>query len=215
MISSLIDIGVSMCYGSGMADLGLDLFRTKGRAAKPLSFARERDLCQADIELLAVEKGSVAQPLKRISERHHALARALASGQDHKQAGAIYGYSESRISILLSDPAFTELLSFYRAEDTEVVRDLSVKMAEVASTATDILIERLEDDPDKFTIGQLHETIKLTADRTGYGPQTQTNVNVNVDFASRLQAARQRVATRQLVVNKEEVPPLLIEGNLL
>jgi hypothetical protein len=127
------------------------------------------------------------------------LARNLAVGMDHKQAAAIANYSESRISILLNDPAFKELLAFYREPYEEIARDTGTMLANLAKDAAEELSLRLEEDPDAFSIGQLQETVKMGADRSGYGPQTsQTNINLNVNLASKLQAARQRVAARTI-----------------
>jgi len=180
-------------------DTGLDLFRTRGRAAKPLSVAVARELEESDLALLGQEKGSVPSPIKRLSERHHGLARNLSLGMDHQQAAAIAGYSQSRISILLNDPAFQELLAFYRAPYEEVTRDTGTMLANLAKDAAEELSVRLEEKPEEFSNGQLMEVVKMGADRTGFGPQSSsTNVNVNVDLAGRLQAARQRVAARQI-----------------
>lgn len=186
-------------------NLAAELFRTRGRAAKPLSAEVVRELEASDLALLGKEKGSVPSPIKRLSERHHGLARNLSIGMDHQQAAAIAGYSQSRISILLNDPAFIELMAFYREPKDEIVRETGAIMANLAKEAFLELTDRLEEDPEAFSAGQLMELGKLTADRTGYGPQTSsTNINVNVDLAARLQAARQRVANR----------PVLIEGDV-
>src|SRR5690348_6944168 len=93
--------------------------RTAGRAAKAVSASVIRELDETDLALLADEKGSKAAPLKRISERHHALARCLASGMAPGNAAITCGYAPSRVSILLDDPAFQELLAFYRADVNE------------------------------------------------------------------------------------------------
>lgn len=148
---------------------------------------------------MQTEKGSEAPALKRITDRHHALARNLASGMTEGEAALVCGLSLSRISILKADPQFNELLLFYRGEVNLVYQDMHEKLAGVASTALDELQDRLEDAPEKVSTGQLMELAKLGADRTGYGPQSsQTNLNVNVDMASRLQAARRRVAERTI-----------------
>ena len=56
-----------------------------------------------------------------------------------------------------------------------------------------------------MTTGQLLDIVKMGADRTGHGPQTTaTNLNVNVDIAAKLEAARKRNASR----------PLTIEGDV-
>lgn len=181
-------------------ELDLDLpFRTAGRAARPIIASVVRPLDRADLVLLQEEKGSKPSALKRLSERHHALARNLASGMSPGDAGITCGYSASRVSILQDDPAFRELLEFYREDVNKQYRDLHTRLSGLALDAAEELAERLEEDPTQFSIGQLQETLRLGADRTGYGPQSSsTNLNVNVDMAGRLQRARERIKLRQL-----------------
>lgn len=181
-------------------------FRTVGRASRELVFAQIRDLDTADIAMLGEEKGVVSTPLKRLSDRHHALARCLASGMCESDAAIACGYVLSRVSVLKSDPAFQELLAFYRSETDAQYRDLHSRLAGLSMDAADELGERLEADMQaevgekKISIGQLMEITKMGADRTGHGPQSSsTNLNVNVDLAGRLEAARRRVADRKLI----------------
>lgn len=183
-------------------NLPFDL-RTTGRAKKPLVADVARELDGADIALLGEEKGSKAPALKRISDRHHTLARHIAGGMKPGEAAVICRYDVSRVSILLDDPAFQELLSFYRAEVSAEYIDLHAQLAGLSRTAAAELTTRLEDAPEDFSIGALMEVTKLGADRTGHGPQSQsTNLNINVDFAAKLEAARRRVAER-----KQEILP--------
>lgn len=187
-------------------DLSAEIFRTRGRAAKPIVAAVVRELDRADMLLLASEKGSKPSAVKRITERHHALARNLASGMSEGEAAVFCGYTISRVSILKSDPAFRELLEFYREDAQRPYRDLHVRLSGLATDAAEELSNRLEEEPEKITVGQLVELTKMGADRTGFGPQA-TNLNVHVDLAGRLEAARKRVAMRKLTViegGKEE-----------
>jgi len=180
-------------------DIDPDMFRTRGRAKQPLVADVLRELDVSDLACLQVEKGSEPSALKRLSERHHALARNLASGMEAGEAGLVAGYVASRVSILQNDPAFKELVEFYRRDVTMQYRDLHQKLAGLSLDAAEMLAERLEEEPEKVSIGQLMEITKMGADRTGFGPQSSsTNINVNVDLASRLQAARQRVQARSL-----------------
>lgn len=182
-----------------MLDLDADLFRTTGRAAKPVSAVAIRPLDEADLTLLGEEKGSKAPALVRLSERHHALARNLASGMSPSQAALTCGYTLSRVSILQDDPAFRELLHFYRADVELQYRDLHTRLSGLALDAADELANRLEEAPEDISTGQLMELTKMGADRTGFGPQSSsTNVNVNVDLAGRLEAARKRVQARTI-----------------
>lgn len=153
------------------------------------------------MELLAAEKGSRPPPLKRLGDRHHALARCLASGMSDGDAALACGYVISRVSVLKSDPAFKELLALYRENTNRVYRDMHERLAGLSRDAAEELHARLEEDMQSeeksISIGQLLEITKLGADRTGYGPQTSQNVNVNVGIASRLEQARVRLAQRQ------------------
>jgi hypothetical protein len=180
-------------------DLSAEIFRTRGRAPKPIHAAVVRELDRADLVLLATEKGSTSNAVKRLTERHHALARNIASGMAIGEAAVLQGYSISRVSILQTDPAFKELLNFYREDVQRPYRDLHTRLAGLSMDAAEELSNRLEEEPDKVSIGQLMEITKLGADRTGHGPQA-TNLNVNVDLAGRLEAARKRVALRKLTV---------------
>lgn len=177
-------------------------FRTTGRAQRVLSAVVVRELDDADVAALGAEKGSRAPALKRLSERHHALARCLASGMAAGDAAITCGYDPSRVSILQADPAFKELLSFYRESVAVKYLDMHGVLAGLSLDAAMELRERLEDDMQadekKMTAAQLVELVKLGADRTGFGPQSSsTNLNVNVDMAGRLEAARRRVSERK------------------
>lgn len=182
-------------------NLEAQVFRTRGRAAKPVEATVVRALEPNDLILLGEEKGSQAPALKRLSERHHALARTLAAGTGESEAAIICGYSLSRVSILKDDPAFKELLAFYRDDVNRQYADFHEELAGLSKDATAELRVRLEEDMEaeekKISLGQLIELTKLGADRTGFGPQSNTtNLNVNVDLADRLQRARERVAAR-------------------
>lgn len=183
-----------------------DIFRVRGRAPAALCAAQVRELDETDVALLREERGVKAPALKRLSERHHALARCLASGMEEADAAITCGYVASRVSILKADPAFQELLVFYRQNVNSKYLDMHGVLAGLSLDAAAELRERLELDIEaedkKITVGQLMELTKLGADRTGFGPQS-SQLNVNVDLAGRLQAARERVAQRRLVPPEE------------
>ena len=177
-------------------DLGIDLFRTTGRAAKPVTAEIVRELKGGDLVLLSEEKGVKPSAIKRLSDRHHSLARSLASGMSPSQAGLTCGYSLSRVSILQDDPTFQELLRFYRADVDAQYLGLHEQLSAIAKDAVAEIADRLEDAPQDISLGQLLEIAKMGADRTGHGPSTSQTVNLNVNLADRLQRARERVATR-------------------
>ena len=172
-----------------MADLDLDI-KLVGRAAKPLGAETVRELTSSDLALLATERGVKPTALTRISDRHHALARCLAVGMNTTQICLITGYTPSRISILKGDPAFEELIQFYRENSAEDTLDYQKKATLARNMATDLLIERMDEEPDKIDAATLHKISKDNAAITGHGPKS--NVNVNVSFGDRLGRARER-----------------------
>lgn len=180
-------------------DLGLDLGRVgPGRQAKQItaSFLRELEPADLLIPASAVQK---APQVTQLRDRHHALARVLATGTSEGEASVVTGYSLSRISILKADPQFQELVAFYRETALEVVADFRQRMAMVGITATEVLSERLEDSPDEVPTGLLNDIVKTMADRTGHAPAKgpTAQVSIHVDLQDRMERARARLANFQ------------------
>jgi hypothetical protein len=176
--------------------LGLEIeVRRTGRATLPVTAAIERELTLADVEALGDERETAPRLLKRVSDRHHSLARLVASGMEQDKAALVVGYEPARVSILKRDPMFQELVEFYRSQESKTVRDLGEKLAGIASDALDEIADRLEDEEErkKISLTNLMKLGEMGADRTGFGPSsTQTNVNIHVGLADRLAAARKR-----------------------
>jgi hypothetical protein len=176
-------------------DLDLDIAGVIGRKTVPLHAEVLRELTASDIGLLATERAIKPTHVQRITDRHHALARCLASGMSVTEACLVTGYTPSRISILRGDPSFEELIEFYRQDRGAEVQDLQQKFTALAKDATTEMQERLELDPASFNVDALIDIVKLAADRSGNGPQSKTtNVNVNVNLGDRMKAARERAS---------------------
>lgn len=164
-----------------------------------VAVATEKDLAPRVLRVLSeADRALFGAPLKvsklkRISDRHHALARLIASGKKPIEAAAMTGYTPQTVSVLKGDPAFAELVAFYR-EDAE--REY-VKLHDViAGLSLDAFLElrrRVEDEVEKLSVNQLMEIAKLSADRSGHGPSSSQQINVNVGLADRLDAARKRM----------------------
>lgn len=184
-----------------MPDLDLDQIsfnslglRTRGRAEKPQVFAVERELTSDDLELLAEEGRAQPVPqLTKLRERHHTLAKMLAQGTPESEAAVACGYALSRVSILKSDPSFRDLVAFYRQGVVERYYDMHEAAAALGRDAIEELHERLEENPDDFTVGQLMTLSTSMMDRVGHGPSSSTQVNVNIGLADKLEAARKRI----------------------
>lgn len=152
-----------------------------------------RDLTANDIELIHEGPAAPAQQRRvKMRDTHHMLAQAIAAGARHFEAAALTGYSQVTISILMNDPAFKELVEHYRQVKADKFANLQAKMARFADDILDELQDRFDDAPREMSSSFLKDLLTTFTDRTGNGPKT-TQVNVNVDLAGRLEAARTRV----------------------
>lgn len=188
--------------------------------APALTLEFGRDLTGADMALLDAPRPQTSH-LKRLGERHHELARTLARGVKSGEAAAIVGMRGSSVSILLDDPSFQDLVTFYREKVIEESVDLHKRLLTLSKDAVAELQQRLEENADDFTHNQLLEIVKTTADRSGHGPTANSNVNVNVSvgLAGRLEAARRRIEeVRRLQAESPPTSPEegpVLEGEII
>lgn len=102
----------------------------------------------------------------KLRTTHHAIARLLAEGRKHVEVAAITGYTQNRISVLLADPTFKELVEFYREQVSGKYLDVHERLATLGVTATEILQERLETDADDVPYGVLIKVAEMAFDRS-------------------------------------------------
>lgn len=140
------------------------------RRPSTLQYEVVREMEEADLALLNQVAGIAPTPLKRLSDRHHALARLLASGVPEGEAALILNYDNARISILKASPAFQELLTLYRKEVDREFASVLEHMAGMSKDALMELRERLEETPDKFSNNELLRIVVESVDRTVAAP---------------------------------------------
>lgn len=194
-------------------DLEIDVnaLTAAGRKKLPLIADVVRPLRSSDLVLLATNRHTEQPELKRISERHHQLARALASGIRPGIAATSLGWTPARVSVLKQSPAFRELIDFYKdAVDAEFA-DFAASMSGLGLDAVQILRERLEENPDDIDSKTLLSIATNLADRTGHGPTKTENVNVNVSLVDKLKTARLRAREAM----KSAVDADVIEGQAI
>lgn len=185
-----------------MTDLGLETVETlmnySGRPSSgPALLEVVRPIDSSDIALLTLPRNEAnpdtRSPLKRLSSRHHALAREIANGTPRVTACLMVGYSQPAGALLAADPAFKELVAFYTDAVERKYADMHENLAALGEDAVNIMRERLENAPEKMSDNMILETIKLATDRTGFGPSSQSvNVNIYASSADRLKAAREK-----------------------
>lgn len=178
--------------------MGMGL-RTTGRATRALSAEIERELDASDLDTLVEERGIGAPQVVKLRERHHALARLLAEGVKPGEAALMLRLTASRVSILLGDSSFQELVEHYRGLVDETFVDFQKKLSELGVDAAHMLQERME-DPERsedITNNMLLQLVTVSADRTGHGPSQKNEVNIKVGLADRLMEARARIAAQR------------------
>lgn len=175
------------------------LRRGKHREADQPEVSDIRVLKRADLAVLAIPR---PQPqLQTLRDNHHRVARAMAAGLSNAEVAQICGISANRVSMYRSDPAFKELIAHKRAMiDAEFaisadpvidyLKSNALKAAAMLSDKLDAAADADEFLPTRDLLG----IAELGFDRTGYG-KVNKNVNINVDFAAQLEAARKRSAS--------------------
>lgn len=171
-----------------------------GRRGVPSKLAYERDLTVEElVKSSQEESGQRAPSVQQMRQSHHYLARLLASGTKEMEASHITGYTPGRISVLKSDPAFEELLTYYKALDKSAHENATVDMhkrlASLGYDSIEVLHERLLEDPAAFSPKDLIAVTELSADRTGFGKQSSVThdhtLSLSGETISRIKANAQ------------------------
>jgi len=138
----------------------------------------------AQAALAHVQSGTIlgitAPPLKAIRNTHHRLAQLLAAGMDETRAARLCNYSPHRVSVLKSDPAFAELLTYYASKVEEEFDDFVTAASSLSLDFLGELQRRLDETPDAFKPSELLEAVRTLADRSGHGPQSSTKSTVDL-----------------------------------
>lgn len=170
-----------------------------------------RELSRADLTHLTQKRA--VSGITQLRDNHHRIARCVASGLTNGQSAEFCGISQMRVSQLRQDPSFQELVAHYRAMLTaewvaaadpviEFLSSIRTKSLAMIEDKIDAAAESGEFLPSR----DLATFAELGLDRTGYG-KVNKNVNVNVDFAANLEAARKR-SDRAREVRTIEASPL-------
>ena len=170
-----------------------------------------KDIDFPDIQPQSSRKGTSVQ---RFRDSHHRLARVIAMGiRPVERVAQVVGYSNSRVYTMMDDPGFKELVAHYRGDvyvnfkegQDPFLEALASNMMKAEQMISDKLDEAIENN-EPLPTRDLIAISRDAADRTGFGKR-QTNVNVNVDFASQLEKAIARSRDPK-VVELRAVPVL-------
>lgn len=167
----------------------------------------ERTLVAEEVDLLLAGGEVRAKPqppakrgqgeARRMTQRHHRLARLLAAGAKNDEAAFQAGYQPGTVSSLKADKTFQRLIAHYERELAPTFQIVGERLADLADGSLAVLADRLEDAPENFTVKELIEMAKLGADRSGFGPTSTTKTEITLDYGDRMAAARARIAAAQ------------------
>lgn len=171
----------------------------RGRLPTKIEIKGIRELTRDDLACLHAPREVPA--VQKLRDPHHNLARLIASGLRIADAAERAGYSLARARVLHADPTFQDLVSQYRGQVNEAWAaaqdDVQKMMAANVLKAERQIAERLEKADEEGETLPVRELIAISRDgmdRIGYGKKS-TQLNVNVDFAAKLERAIARSKT--------------------
>ncbi len=164
-----------------------------------------RPLDENDVAALAAPPPMKTPSITTIKHSHHQLAQLLAQGRSNAEASLMTGYSQTRISILKSDPAFCDLLAYYSSQRDAIFVNVLERMKVLGLSTLDELTRRLEESGDRFSARELMELAKLTLIDGRVSPG-------GAGAASAAGAAGGMNLTVNFVSPPEAAPTITIEG---
>ena len=174
-------------------------------ASDDVSLTYVRDLLETEKPPIIEGHINARSPVRRMRDSHHGLARAIASGMKPVEASRITGFNHHYITELCDhDPAFQELLAFYREEVNKEHADLRERLVTLALDISQEIQDRIRDAPETFSNGDLRQFLTALADRTGHGPSS--TVHAEVDIIEHLSYSEQKALAEALeAMNKKMI----------
>jgi hypothetical protein len=157
--------------------------------------------------------------LDQYRERHHAVARLIAIGATHDHIRRQTGISFKRISCLIADPTFKELVALYRKDvekiwNRNIDQYLDLGMSNMIQTEAMIQdqLEEADEEGKSIPLLTLNRISQDRADRFGY-PKT-SQVEHKHDFAALLDRAIDRSGKAKEVKVIEQIAVEVVEDTL-
>ena len=148
-----------------------------GRKSLPPAIDVVRELTAADVEEREAF-GAEATPggaLIKLRDTHHKAAKLFADGMSIAYISLKTGYRTGTLYTLKADPAFKQLIKFYKEQKLDAYVDTHERMAALAHESIGELRDRLDENPADIKTGELMEMAKLGLDRSGFGPSSTTH----------------------------------------
>ena len=152
----------------------------RGRPATPVLFEVLGELTAADLGRLALEAGPrvAVPPIQRVREIHRKQAELVAQGLSFMEIAARCDTTPQRLTQLMDDPSFTNLVEYFRVQTEEVRIAVTERVLErytdITELASDEIQRRLEDPAEraKMSIDELRRLQESAGDRSITPPRT-------------------------------------------
>ena len=150
--------------------------------------------------------------IERFREGHHAVARMIAAGMTPSMVRQRTGYSTRRLTLLMGDSAFNDLIAHYAkrlhaqwdVEDDIYATMMTANRIRAEFTVTEHM-DRAEDSGELIPLAMADKISQSRADRQGYGKHS--TITHNHDFAAALDRAIERSGMKTI---DAEVSPALV-----
>lgn len=183
----------------------------RGRLHPQVLVGPPRQLLPADTPMLRERRAT--PKVKKFREAHHRLALLIAQGHTTDAITKLTGYSYSRVSTLMMDPAFQDLVAQKRAlvdqdqlDADSAYREEIMKARMAAARHLNQYIEEMDETDETMPVRTALAINEFTADRTGFGKHT-TSTNLNANWSVTLE-------DRIRKFNKLKDGPKTIEGTV-
>lgn len=136
----------------------------KGQSAEVLHLEVLRELTPEDFDTQLPRVGPA--PIKVLRQTHHLAARLMAEGRPNIEVSAITGYTQARISTFRSDPAFVELMDYYKVQVQAQYANVHERLAAFGFSCLEEAQQRLDENPEDFSLQELRQWMTATFDRS-------------------------------------------------
>jgi hypothetical protein len=173
-----------------------DIVPSRGAVAKPLVIEVVRDLTEADLHKLVDGEKNVGLHLGKLRTIHHQQARLLAEGRSISMVAALTDRTPQRITQLMADPAFADLVERYRTQIHDKAMDAATRAQIVLTDNSELAAEEINrrlEDPEivrKIPIPVLVKITESGFDRTVAPPKgapaaTITPTTITLNFGGK------------------------------
>jgi hypothetical protein len=150
----------------------LSLIPRRGLSAQNITLTLLGELTQADLARLPLKPKTSPPTLQKARAIHHKQAQLIAQGFSLAEIAAQVGSTESRLSLLKSDPTFAQLIAFYANQQDIINYEAHARVQEtlvdVLELSTNEIQERLSDETvrKKIPIRELRQLAEFAGDRS-------------------------------------------------